>query len=141
MARTLALVLGVAVGLACSSSPTGQEPGGLLDYDGLLAGLRRGGAAVSEGGPITQPFFATPGRSIVVAGDPVQVFEFPDAAEARANARRVSPDGDRVGTSSVFWVAPPHFFVRGRVLALSVGGSAPVLTRLSAVMGPQFAGR
>jgi hypothetical protein len=139
--RALVLVLGVAAGLACSSSPTGQEPGVVLDYDGLVEGLRRGGAPVTEGGSITQPFFATPGRSIGVAGDLVQVFEFADAAEAQANARRVSADGHRVGTSSIFWAGSPHFFMRGRVLALSVGSSPSVLAHLQAVMGPQFAGR
>lgn len=140
MARILPVALAVAVGLACASSPTGPETGVELDFDGLVAALRRSGVQVTAAGSISQPFLGVPGRIIVVSGENVQVFEYPDAAAAQADGHRVSPDGGSVGTTLITWVAPPQFYLRGRVLALYVGSSAPVVTALTAVMGPQIAG-
>jgi hypothetical protein len=41
----------------------------------------------------------------------------------------------------VDWVAPPHFFLKGRVLVLYVGSDPAVLAALRAVLGAQVAGR
>ena len=78
---------------------------------------------------------------IPVAGESVQVFEYPMQRLHRPTAAGVSPDGGSVGTTLSAWVGPPHFFVRGRVMALYVGTSTPVLTGLSGAMGAQIAGR
>ena len=141
MARILSVALALAVGLACASNPTGPEAAPDLDYDGLVDALRRSDVQVTAAGSISQPILSVPGRIIVVSAENVQVFEYPDAAAAQADGRRVSPDGGMVGTTLITWIAPPHFFVRGRVLALYVGSAAPVISALSAVMGPQIAGR
>ncbi len=73
-------------------------------------------------------------------GEDVQTFEYATEADARAEAARVSPDGSTIGTTMVGWVAPPHFFLAGRVLALYVGDNQAVLGPLQAVMGARFAG-
>ena len=41
----------------------------------------------------------------------------------------------------VTWVAPPHFYRQGRVIVLYVGSNPNILSLLTAVLGPQFAGR
>lgn len=124
---------------ACDSSPASGTGG--LDFNGLADSLRAGGATVSTGGTVQQPFFAVPGRILVVNGEDVQVFEYANASAAQADATRVSPDGGSIGTSLITWIAPPHFFHRDRLIALYVGSNASVLSALSSALGPQFAGR
>ena len=53
--------------------------------------------------------------------------ESPAAAQAEADV--VNSTGFTVGTTSISWVAPPHFYLKGSLLVLYVG-----------VNGPQFAG-
>ena len=52
----------------------------------------------------------------------------------------VHPTGSPVGTSMVSWMAPPHIYLKGKVLVIYVGSSGPVIDLLAAIMGPQFAG-
>lgn len=111
------------------------------DAASLLRALRAAGARVGPREALEQPFIAARGFLVPVEGEGVQVFEYPDAAAAAAEAARVSPDGTQVGLSRPLWAAPPHFFRNGRVLVLYVGEDARVLRRLQAVLGPQFAGR
>ena len=66
----------------------------------------------------------------------LQVFEFATAAIAAAETRHVG-DG---ATISAAWIAPPHFYHRGRLIVLYVGSDQSMLDLLTAVLGPQFAG-
>jgi hypothetical protein len=95
---------------------------------------------VTEAGQVTQPFFSTPGHVVGVNNGNVQVFEYKYAATAKADADQVKPDGYQVGDAMVDWVAPPHFFHQGRVIALYVGSDKAVLSSLTATLGKQFAG-
>ncbi len=78
---------------------------------------------------------------LTVNGEGVQAFEFASEVEAEAIAETVSKDGGSVGTSSIFWVAPPHFFKAGRLIVIYVGSDIGVINRLQEIMGSQFAGR
>jgi hypothetical protein len=51
----------------------------------------------------------------------------------------IRPDGSGTATTIVDWVAPPHFFLKGRVLVLYVDNDAAVLRLLQSLLGPQFA--
>ena len=62
------------------------------------------------------------------------------AAAAQADAAQIQPDG-QPKTGSVAWPAPPHFFLKERVLVLYVGSDPTVLARLTDLLGPQFAGQ
>lgn len=90
--------------------------------------------------PFSQPFFSGGGQILRVNGEDVQTFEYASEAEAQADAARVSPDGFTIGTTIVSWVATPHFFAAGRVIALYVGNNPAVLEPLRAVMGTELAG-
>lgn len=78
---------------------------------------------------------------IKVHGEEVQVFQYPHAAAADAQAALVSPDGSAVGTSKILWVGPPHFFKQGKLLVLYVGDNGKVLKALEAALGRPFAGK
>ena len=111
------------------------------DLDAFVRALRAHGLKVSDAGKVSQPFFTPEGRAFTVGGENVQVFRYPSARAAEAEAKKVDAGGTSVGTSAAMWVGPPHFFKKGRLVVLYVGADAGVLKALVAVLGPQFAGR
>jgi hypothetical protein len=107
----------------------------------LMKKLRAQGASVElTRERIRQPFFSSPARIVNINGEPVQVFEFPQASAAGKEAMLVSPDGMTVGTSKPSWMAPPHFFKSGRLLVLYLGTDPQMLKILHGALGKQFAG-
>jgi hypothetical protein len=107
----------------------------------LMTQLRGEGVKVERAGEVSQPFFSVKGRGINVNGENVQVFIYRSPVAAEAEAKLVSPDGGSVGTSMMSWIAPPHFYRKGELIALYVGGEQAVMDALVTVLGPQFAGR
>jgi hypothetical protein len=140
MRLRLAVLAAVLASAACDS-PAGPDSQSDLDYNRLLQGLRQSGLAAEPAGQLSQPFISIPGRLIAIDPEHVQVFEYPDEPSAQADAARVSADGGRVWNSLILWVAPPHFYRRGRVLTLYVGERTDIKTALERLLGPQFAGR
>jgi hypothetical protein len=107
----------------------------------LMMHLRSRGVKAARAGNISQPFFSVKGRGISVNGENVQVFVYASESAAEAEAKLVSPDGTGVGTNLMSWIAPPHFYRKGELIVLYVGGEHSVVDALVAVLGPQFAGR
>ena len=140
MRPLVALLVTVLASAACGS-PTGPDSQGGLDYNQLLQGLRSSGLAAQPAGQLSQPFISIPARLIAIDAEHVQVFEYPDEPSARADAAQISADGGRVWNSLILWVAPPHFYRQGRVLALYVGDRPDIKATLARLLGPQFAGR
>ena len=68
----------------------------VTDYVSLIDQLRKSGANVEPAGTIDQPFFSVVGKSILVNGENVQVFEYSTQAEAEEDASNVSPDGHSI---------------------------------------------
>lgn len=79
----------------------------------------------------------------------LQAYVYDDPVLAAADAKGVQPDTSvrwtepdgREMTAKFAWVAPPHFFQEGRVLVLYAGTDQTVLSILTELLGPQFAGR
>ena len=135
IAITLTLLL---YGLSCTK-PASSSP--VADIDSLIANLRDSGATVEATGDIEQPFFSVNGKAIKVNGEDAQVFEYQDNASAEKEAALISADGGSIGTSSPFWVAPPHFYKAGKIIVLYVGENTEVISLLEKALGTQFAGR
>lgn len=124
-----------------TTGSSGEESAG-FSTAALVADLQAAGATVTQSGEVvSQSFFAINGEIITVDGETVQVFEYPDAAAASADASQVAPDGGSVGNSIMSWIAPPHFYLKDRVLVLYVGLNLGVITTLDSVLGIQFAGQ
>jgi hypothetical protein len=121
-------------------SSSTRKAGGASEFNKLIEQLRAKGAVVKHEEDVSQPFFSVKGRVLLVNGEAVQVFEFRNAAVAEAEARRVNSAGTTIGTSSVSWMAPPHFYRKGNLIALYVGVDPKVMSALEAVLGAQFAG-
>ena len=144
----LGLSLIVALLAACGGmpalppTPTGPTAvGPVTDYATFVSALQAACATVVSGGTVQQPFFTPIGQVAKVNGIDMQVFEFQDAASAKAAAQLVAKDGGSVGTSMVDWVAPPHFYGAGKIIVLYVGSDANVKAALNSALGSQFAGR
>lgn len=80
-------------------------------------------------------------RRLIVNGESVHVFQYPDAGAATEEAIRVVPSGSSVGGTQITWVDPPRFFKSGLLIVLYVGRNQEVSTLLEAILGPPFAGR
>lgn len=107
----------------------------------ITGSLRKAGLNVQSAGTLNQPFFPVAAQVFTVDGNDLQIYAFGDTAAAQNAAAQVSSDGGSVGATSVAWMAPPHFFRKENVIAISVGGTPKALDELQRIFGSQFAGR
>ena len=119
----------------------------MQDQVSLIDALRSKNATVDISGTVSQPFLnpqsgTTVRLSGAGLGSPadLQLFEYGAASAASTDAQRISPDGSGTATSKITWIAPPHFFLKGRVMVLYVGHDSAVLSLLESLLGSQFAG-
>jgi len=140
------LLVMTALLLAACGGPAQSHGGPVEDQVSLIDALRKS-LTVDISGTVAPPFLhPESGTTLRLSGGPlstpadVQVFEYPSAGAAQADARQIRPDGSGTATTMVDWIAPPHFFLRGRVLVLYVGNDPPAINVLKSVLGPQFAG-
>ncbi|TAK11808.1 MAG: hypothetical protein EPO32_11105 [Anaerolineae bacterium] len=138
--KFLTLVVSAALVLAgCGvGAPSETAP---LDKAGLIDLLTEAGATVESAGSVEQSFLSVGSETLKVNGVEVQVFEYATVEALETDAVTISPDGSSTDTIMITWIATPHFFKSGRVIALYVGDDAEIVTLLSAALGPQFAGR
>ena len=137
---SLLIILGLLASRENQEGAPTSNLGSVIDYDILVESLQDAGAVVGPTGNVDQPFFAPQGQVIAVDGQDVQVFEYTTAAGADSEADLVSADGSTVGTSMMTWIATPHFYKSGRLIALFVGDHSDTITILEGALGPQFAG-
>lgn len=148
---TLFALLFAVVLVACA--PGGDEPAAVpettpvageaadatvTDYDSLIEALRATGVNVEPAGTLEDPFFPVDAFSLTVDGAPVSVFQFPSEAAAAEAAESINATGTVIGTTSVDWIEPPHFYRQGRLIVLYAGEDEAVLAALAAVVGEPF---
>ncbi|HEV2013498.1 MAG TPA: hypothetical protein VGR77_06420 [Candidatus Dormibacteraeota bacterium] len=142
--KRLVVIVGLLM-TACGTAP--QSHGGpVQDQVSLIDALRKS-LTVDISGTVAQPFLRPQsgttvrlsGASLAAPAD-LQLFEYGSAAAAGADAHQIRADGSGTPTTIVDWVAPPHFFLKGRVLVIYVGNDPAVISLLGGVLGPQFAG-
>lgn len=118
------------------AAPTsGAQHGSISDLASLMIALQAAGASVAVNGTIQQPFLQVPGTQVSVDGQDVQVFEYSDAAAAQVDALKLADVLAGKDTTMVNWVASPHAYQAGRLVALYVGDDAATLKRLQQVLG------
>ena len=139
------LVAGMLV-QACGSAPT-ETPEGAgrpgPETQALAMALQREGASVelAEIMPSSShPYFSTPAARYAVNGESLYFFEYATEDDAGGEAGGIAPDGASIGMSQVSWVADPHFYRSGGVIALYVGRQSATLALLEKVLGQQIAG-
>lgn len=123
-----------------SANPTASPGAEPLDLQSLIDALQAKGLHVTPGNKVIQPFFSIEGRAYKVNGADIQMFEFPEEAGAQSSMAKLNPDGNPPNTM-IDWVGPPHFYQAGRVVALYVGDDQKIMDALTAILGPQRAGK
>ena len=126
-----------------SPGATAEASGGnrqVTDLKSLTDALRAAGLDVKNAGEVEQPFFDVTGSALKVNAADVQVFEFADTAAAKDAVGQLGPDGNPP-TMMIDWVAPPHFYQAGRIVALYAGEDQAITDALTQSMGAQVAGR
>ena len=144
------LLVLIALLLTACGAVQGGPPshgGPVQDQVSLIDTLRSKNVTVDISGGVSQPFLSAQSGTIVrLSGGPLtraadlQLFEYGSASVASAEAKQIRSDGSGNATTVVDWVAPPHFFLKGRVLVIYLGSDATIVSLLSGVLGSQFAG-
>ncbi|MDP2729524.1 MAG: hypothetical protein Q8O55_03460 [Dehalococcoidales bacterium] len=139
------LLFSLASIVGCNSSTVME----VMDYERLVDGLREAGATVEEAGETELPGAGTPIFSVTskitsVNEENIWMLEFSDEATAKAEAKFVSPDGFNLSGPGigvhVDWIAPPHWYNKGRIIVLYVGRNQATIDLLENLLGEQFAG-
>jgi hypothetical protein len=127
-----------------AATPTAAAPadGSAYSLDAFLADLTAAGAqAALAAGRVNKPYLSAPGVLVRVNGQPVQVFQYTDAAALAADVAGLAPTAGSIDGVPLVWPAAPHFWRKGGLLALAVSNDQALVELVSSVMGPQFAGR
>lgn len=146
--KSLFTVFALLVILVSACGPAAQSHGGpVQDQVSLIDALRGKNLTVDISGTVSQPFLnPQSGTTVRLSGGALaapadlQLFEYSSASAASADTKRISRDGSGTATTKINWLAPPHFFLKGRVLVLYLGSDAAALNVLKSVLGSQIAG-
>lgn len=119
------------------------------DSASVVRSLRAAGAAVTEQPPSEgSSFLHGSAHHLLVNGQDVWVYEYAAPALVELDVGSVSADGSTFKNNfgpfgaavTVDYIAPPHYYKTGRVIALYVGRDIATLRLLRQVFGPPFAG-
>lgn len=114
----------------------------VTSVEGLVAQLvELGFDATYQGQELERSFFLPPAHIVRISDQDVRVFLYDTVDDLKQDATEVSPDGGMLGTTSVHWIAPPHFYARSTFMALYVGDDADIIRVLASIFGAPFAGQ
>lgn len=132
---------------------TPSHGGPIVDHVSFVDKLRGQRCIVEPIGTVRQPFLRGEGIVLRASGctlaQPVELQSFwyhtddlhtDGLRAAEEDARGIDPDG-RPAATAIDWSAPPHFFRKERAFVLFLGDDPAMLALLTALLGPQFAGR
>lgn len=114
---------------------------GISDLDSLLAALEAEGLEPKVVDTLSQPFFEVDATIVTLTTGEMQVYEFADEQAAQDAADMVAPDGTSIGTTSMMWMASPHFYRSGSLIVIYIGFDDPTASTLESLLGEQFAGQ
>ena len=125
--RTMRMLAAILLLTACTTANSS-----------IVEDLRAAGLTLTDGGEVEQPFLSTKGRVYAVEGGDLQLYTYASEAAARQDAAKISPSGEIEGVQ-VAWMAQPHFYRRGNVLAIYVGFEPKTLEALQRALGAPIA--
>jgi hypothetical protein len=113
-----------------------------MDYRAFIKLLDKDGFVFEEEDqpPTTPNTMSVAARYIIFDDYVVSVFEYSSSLEMEADADRIDKNGFVIGSAHISWVSYPHFFKKGKIIALYVGEDREILDFLNHHLGEQFAG-
>jgi hypothetical protein len=124
--------------VACSNP---VAPTSSTTLDRFVQALREQGLTVSLAGqisPSVNRFFSVPAEQVRVNDSQVNVFVYPSAEAAAAEAALIR-DGQPSPTARVTWVSTPRFYRQDAMIVLYVGCAAEIVDALQKTVGPPIA--
>ena len=140
----LRIAVPIALLLASCTAHNPAEPSQLVNAQSLVPFLEHLGATVTVAEQVPTesfPFFSVPAQRLIVNGQNVHVFEYPDGDSAAQDAARIALLGTPIGGTQITWVDPPRFHRRGQLIVLHVGKDGEVSGMLETILGSPFASR
>ena len=111
----------------------------------IVRGLERRFGELGDNGVLSNSIFGVEAQLVLAGEAEIQLYEFDEAGEAKEASSRISPDGgtitsaDGQSESSVHWIGPAHFYLRGNLITLYVGDSIEIAEVLDSTAGEKFA--
>ncbi len=118
----------------------GEDEGGPPTAEALVDSLKNHGIPIRAIGISNPVWFSPKGLYFAMAGDNVQIFEYQEAAEARADVAKVAFSGDSVAGSTIPGKGPTTFYRRGPLIVLVQGDSDRLRTTMEGFLGEPVAG-
>ena len=118
-----------------------DDRGAIISLDELSDLFRNTDGNASRGDEAYQSFIGFSGEAMTVFGERVEVYVFDSLEDAEAFASGISANGTSIvgpdgSISSVLWIAPPHWYVRGDTIMLYVGKNLDVIDLLDSISYP-----
>ena len=119
--------------------------GGGSGDQGIVAGLESHDVKPASPHPEPPGVLEVKSTAYEAPGGQLHVFTFPDKEVTKEAAARIQPDGYMIRNTmginqAVGWSAPPHWYRKGKEIAVYLGTSSEVTDALTEVAGAQFAG-
>jgi hypothetical protein len=106
----------------------------------VVAALRQQQLTMRFDGPFQYEFFGPKAGTYWNKSGEALLWQFRTRAKARRAGASIAPNGGTIGHVAVFWLGTPHWFRRGRVIALYLGSDTSTLRAFASVLGRQIAG-
>lgn len=105
---------------------------------GVYQILRSSGIKAEIGPEIRTDYLDKTARGIKVAGGPVLFFEYSDQEDVAKVMASISEDGRTIGDRPVTESGTPHYYNKGKVLAIYFGDREETVEALGLALGPPF---
>jgi hypothetical protein len=93
---------------------------------------------------VEEDFIPTTRERMKISKDAIDIYLFSSNRKMEKDAKRIDSDGGGYSNGSkkvyVNWGLTPHFYKKGNIIVLYVGGNEKVISDLKEIFGEQFAG-
>lgn len=95
---------------------------------------------------VQKDFLNVPRKRMKIGKDAIDIYVYTTCAGAKIDSMKIDRHGDsyrglfRGVQVEVDWVAPPHFYRKGRIIVNYVGENQKIIYDLRSIFGKEFAG-
>ena len=132
---------GAADGTADQNTNATDTQTEVSDYPSFISAMKAKEFAATEKESISHDFIPVQGKIVELKQDEsLQIFEFETENQVNNITSIISDDGSTFGTTSIFWIAPPHIFQKAKLFVIYLGKDQEILQALQSLLGKQIAG-
>lgn len=133
--------IAICLFVAACGAPANQ----VSESQALINQLQMAEFHVVHGGEIRHDFLSIPGRTILVNGEQVELFEYASRAAATTDSHHIDKDACLVHTPTgnfmEEWPGTPHLYLKDRLMVIYMGTTPAIEAFLVSHLGAQFAGK